>query len=96
VPGVQQRSRGGGRQRLNAERARERHVGALEPVGPDQLGPQIGIVIRQLDGRVRLAGHLDQPAVTVAADSRGLAPPRKLCEQRLGPEVLMNVDLQVL
>ena len=96
VPGVKERSRGGGRQRLDAERGRERNVGALEPVGADQLGPQIGIVVRQLDGRVRLAGHLDQPAVPVPAQSRGLAPARKLGEQRLGPQVLVNVDLQVL
>jgi hypothetical protein len=32
----------------------------------------------------------------VPAQSRRLAPPRKLGEQWLGPEVLMNVDLQVL
>jgi hypothetical protein len=32
----------------------------------------------------------------VPAQSRGLAPLRKLGQQRLGPEVLMYVDLQGL
>jgi len=96
VPGVEQRPPGVRREHLDAERAGERHVGAVEAVGPDELGAPVGVVVGEQNRAVRLAGHLEDPALVSPAQPRGLWAPRQLGQQRLGPEVLMKVDLQVL
>jgi hypothetical protein len=53
-------------------------------------------VVGEQNRRVGLARHLDDPALVSPAQARGLTAPRQLGQQRLGPEVLMKVDLQFL
>jgi hypothetical protein len=96
VPGVEQRPPGVRRQCLDAEWAGERHVGAVEAVGPDEVGAPIRIVVGELDGAGRLARDLDHPAPVAPAQPGSLLTPRELPQQRLWPEVLMNVNAQRL
>jgi hypothetical protein len=51
-------------------------------------------VVGELDRRVGLSGDLDDPALAPPPQARRPAPPGQLGEQRLGPEVLVNIDLQ--
>jgi hypothetical protein len=94
VPGVQQRPSGVRRQRLDPERGGERHVGTVEPVGLDELGAQVGIVVGEQDLAIGLAGHLERPAPAPPEESGSLLAAGELRQQRLGPEVLMNVNAQ--
>jgi hypothetical protein len=71
-------------------------VGAVEPVRPDLVGALVGVVVGEIDGRCRLSRHLHHPTVAPSAQARRFAPPSQLGNQRLGPEVLVDVDLHAL
>jgi hypothetical protein len=51
-------------------------------------------VVGELDRRVGLSGHLDDPAVAPPPQARCPASPGQLGKQGLGPEVLVNIALQ--
>ena len=49
VPCVEQRPPGVRRERLDAERARERDIGAIDTVGPEEVHSTVGIVVGGLE-----------------------------------------------
>jgi hypothetical protein len=53
-------------------------------------------VVGEIHRHRRLCGCLHEPALRSPAQARWLAPTRQLAQERLGPEVLVNVYLQRL
>lgn len=92
VPGGEQRLRLGARQRLDAERARQGDERAVDPVGAQLRPAAVGIVRAGLEPRGGLAFEHEH----AVAEERRLRAVLEGGEERLGPEVLVNVDLQVL
>ena len=74
------------------ERGGEGHQRAVEAVGVHERRAPVGIVVREVERRLGLAVDPQRPAVAPAHEARRLAPSRQLPEQRLGPEVLVDVD----
>jgi hypothetical protein len=90
VVGLEQRR--GVRQRLDAERDRGRHQRAIEAVLGDERRAALGIVVGELDGRLGLTAQAQHPARGAAYEPRRLAAAGQLAQQRLGPQVLVDVD----
>ena len=90
--GVEQRLRLVDGQPLDPERARRRDPTVSTPSRSACSARATGVVVGEDDLARRLAGQLQLPAVAAAAQARGLAAPRQRGEQRLGPEVLVEVE----
>jgi hypothetical protein len=91
VVGRQQRLGLPGGQRLDAERDGGRDQHALEAVGLRERRALRGVVVGQVDGRLRLTGQAQRPAVAAAHQHRRLAPLAQRAQERLGPEMLVDV-----
>jgi hypothetical protein len=92
VPGVEQRLRLGARQRLDAERARQAHERAVDPVGA-QLGAAARRVVRRgVERGDGLAGEHELRALGRVAQERRRGAALERGEEGLGPEVLVNVE----
>ena len=92
VVGGEQRLGLGGGERLDPERGGGGHQRAVDAVGR-QRAPR---ACRDRDRRGRAESRArrgpERPAVAMADEARRLAAPRQLPEQRLGPEMLVDVD----
>ena len=62
------------------------------PSASDERRAAVGVVVGEVDGRLRLAAQAQHPARGAAHEHRRLAAARQLAQQRLGPEVLVDVD----
>src|SRR5262249_55928867 len=71
-------------------RRRDQHP--LHPVGGGERGAGAGVDVRGGERRRRLAGELELPAAAGALQPGRSCAPRQRGEQRLRPEVLMDVD----
>jgi hypothetical protein len=91
VEGIEERLRLVGAERLDAERERWRDGDEVEPVAVGLQRAPDGVMIGQGDSRRRLAGELQRPLRAVAQQARGRGATREHAQQRLGPEVLMEV-----
>ena len=92
VVGRQQRLGLGGGQRLDAERDRGRDQRAREPVGVGERRALVGVMVGEIDRRLRLAVQAQRPAAGAAHEHRRVAALRQRAQQGLGPEVLVDVD----
>ena len=93
VVGRQQRLGLGGGQRLDAERDRRRDQRAREPVGVRERRALVRVVVGEVDRRLRLAEQAQASSRrrrARASAARWRAAER--VQQRLGPEVLVDVD----
>ena len=79
-------------QRLDAERDRRGHQGALEAVGGHQRRAAVGIVVGEVHGRLGLADQAQRPPCGGAQHHGRLAALGERAQQRLGPEMLVDVD----
>jgi hypothetical protein len=80
------------RQRLDADRAGRCDQRGLEPVALHHGGAGERVVADGVDQVVGLALELQQPAAVVPAHARALGARREGGQERLGPQVLVNVD----
>jgi hypothetical protein len=92
VPGVDQRLRFAARQRLDPERARQAQQGAVDAVGPQRLRAGRGVLRAEVERRLRLAGQPQHPTGAAAVQGGRLGAAREGRDERLGPEVLVDVD----
>jgi len=65
---------------------------APEAVGAHQRRAQGGVVVEEVDGPLGLARQSQRPARAAPDDPRRLAAQRQRPQQRLGPEMLMDVN----
>ena len=91
VVGLQQRLGLAGRERLDAERDGGGHQRALEAVGADERRAALRVVVGEVDGRLRLAAQVQNPAGGAAFEPRRVPAAGQLIQQRLGPQVLVDV-----
>ncbi len=71
---------------------RRGHEHAPEAVGLRERRAPAGIVIGEVHARLRLAVQAQAPPRAAAHEHRRLAALRERGQQRLGPEVLVDVD----
>ena len=90
--GREQRLGLGGRERLDPERGGGGHQRAVEAVGVHERRAAVGIVVGEVERRLRLAGDAQRPAVAMAHEAGRIAARRQFPQQRLGPEMLVDVD----
>jgi hypothetical protein len=88
VVGVQQRTGLVRRQRLDAERRGQRDERAAEAVGAGQLRAGRDVVVLGVDREGRLTVEIESPLFEVRRSGAGA----ERGEERLGPEVLVDVD----
>ena len=92
VPGVEDRLRLGAGERLDAERARHAHQHAVDAVAPDLAAAALGIVRGGVERGLGLAGEDERQPVARAPQARRLGTAFEGREERLGPEVLVDVE----
>ena len=90
--GGEQRLRLARGQSLDPERDRRGDQHAVEAVGGRERRTAVGVVILEIDERLGLAGQAERPATAAAQQHRRLAAPLQRAQQRLGPEMLVDVD----
>ncbi len=62
------------------------------PSAPHERRAPVGVVVGEVDRRLRLAEQAQRPAAGAADQHRRVAAPAQRAQQRLGPEVLVDVD----
>ena len=91
VVGLEQRLGLAGRERLDAERDGGGHQRSFEAVGDHERRAAFGVVVGEVERRLGLAAQAQHPARGAAFEPRRLATARQLTQQRLGPQMLVDV-----
>ena len=90
--GVDQRLRVGARERLDPQRAGEADERPLRPVALHERGALLGGFGGEVEHERPLPREIQHREALLVAHERQLAPARERVDERLCPEVLMNVD----
>jgi hypothetical protein len=93
VIGVDQHARLLAREPLDAQWARQAHERAVEPVAVDQRGALARVLTAEVDHVGTLVGEVQDHQAVLAAHERKLAARGERLHERLGPEMLVYVDL---
>ena len=94
VMGLQQWRRLGPRQPFDAERAGDRQQSAIDAVAREQLKPRVRIVLALVKRVFGLVAQAQHPAAAGAAQQRRLAAPCQRGDERLRPEVLVDIEVR--
>jgi hypothetical protein len=94
VIGREQRLRLPGGKRLDAHGSGGHHQRAIQAVGADEGRAGVGVVVGEVDGALGLAAQRQRPGRAAAHEHRRLAPQRQRTQQRLWPQMLVDVDLR--
>ena len=89
--GVEQRRGLLARQSLDADRARQAEQRAVEPVALDERGAASRLLARAIDHVGALAGLVEHGQPALETHERQLPPGGQLLDERLAPEVLVDV-----